>query len=146
MCLRTVWIELAREKHARGLQDLIGPAQLGNLPAQGFDLLALLAAQHVLAPALVRFDLANIFAQRLRRDAEIPANVRDRAPRLQHEPRGALQQLLGVLPHSWHARRLLPPPDETWHQSLRQTQDGSLSVSGRRWAADLSRRESDSKA
>jgi hypothetical protein len=85
-----VWIELAREKHARGLQDLIGAAQLRNLPAQGFDLLALLAAQHILAPALVSFDLPRVFPQRLRGDPQIPPDMRDRPARLKDEPRRAL--------------------------------------------------------
>jgi hypothetical protein len=38
-----VWIELAREKHGRGLEDLVGSSQLRNLFAQRFDLLALCA-------------------------------------------------------------------------------------------------------
>jgi hypothetical protein len=52
-----VWIELAREKHRGGLQDLICSTQLGDLAAQRFDLLALLAARHVFAPTLVCFCL-----------------------------------------------------------------------------------------
>jgi hypothetical protein len=89
-----VWIELAREKHAGGLQDLIRTAQLGHLTAQGFDLLALLAAQHVLAPALIGFCLADVFTERLRLDAEVSRDMRDRTPRLEHQTRPAVQQLL----------------------------------------------------
>src|ERR1017187_9765599 len=123
--LRSVWIELAREKHAGGLQDLVGSAQLRNLPAEGLYLLPLVAAQNVLAPTLIRFYLAHVFAQRLGCDAQVSPNMRDRAPRLEHQPRRALEQLLGILPHSWHDRRLLLPPGKPWLRSLRQTQDGS---------------------
>src|SRR5271165_3289867 len=121
-----VWIELAREKHAGGLQDLVRTAKVRHLTAELFDLLALLDTQHVLASALVSFDLPHVLAQRLVRDAQVSSYVRDRTPGLEHQTRAALQQLLGILPRSWHARRLLPPPGEPWHRSLRQTQDGSL--------------------
>jgi hypothetical protein len=63
-----VWIELAREKHARGLQDLIRPAQLEVLTAQLADLLTLLDGGHVVTPPLVRFDLAHVLTQRLASD------------------------------------------------------------------------------
>jgi hypothetical protein len=92
--LRTVWIELAREKHAGGLQDLIGSAQLGDLTAKGLDLLALLAGQNILAPILVSFCLTDVFAERLRLDAEIPRDVRDRAHRLEHQTHPTVKQLL----------------------------------------------------
>jgi hypothetical protein len=85
-----------RRKHAGGLQDLVRTAQLGDLTTQRFDLLALLVAQHVLAPALIGFDLAHLFAQRLGRDAHITPNVRNRAARLEHQPRRTLQQLRQV--------------------------------------------------
>jgi hypothetical protein len=42
--------------------------------------------------------------------AQVPPDVRDRASGREHEPRGTLQQPLGVLPRSWHDRRLLLPP------------------------------------
>src|ERR1017187_7966409 len=135
--LRSVWIELAREKHAGGLQDLVGSAQLRNLPAEGLYLLPLVAAQNVLAPTLIRFYLAHVFAQRLGCDAQVSPNMRDRAPRLEHQPRRALEQLLGILPHSWHDRRLLLPPGKPWLRSLRQTQDGSERARARHWGAHL---------
>jgi len=75
-----VWIELAREKHAGGLQDLVRAAQLRDLTAQGFDLLALLAGQDVFAPALVSFGLPDVFAKRLALDPEILRDMRDRTP------------------------------------------------------------------
>ena len=77
-----MWIELAREKHAGGLQNLVCSAQLGDLTAKGFDLLTLLAGQDVLAPALISFSLADVFAKRLALDAEIPRDMRDRTPGL----------------------------------------------------------------
>jgi hypothetical protein len=89
-----VWIELAREKHAGGLQNLVCPAQLRHLAAQGFDLLALLAAQNVFAPALVSFNLSDVFAERLALDPEILRDMRDRPPRLEHQTRAAVQQPL----------------------------------------------------
>ena len=89
-----MWIELAREKHRGGLQDLIRTAQLGDLTAKRLDLLTLLAGQDVLAPALISFYLADVFAERLRLDAEIPRDMRDRAPRLEHQTRATVQQLL----------------------------------------------------
>jgi hypothetical protein len=89
-----VWIELAREKHAGGLQDLVRAAQLRNLTTQRFDLITLLAAQDVFAPALISFGLPNVFAERLALNPEIPRDVRDRTPRLEHQTRPAIQQLL----------------------------------------------------
>ncbi len=89
-----MWIELAGEKHAGGLQDLVRAAQLRDLTAQGFDLLALLAAQDIFAPALVSFGLPNVFAKRLALDAEVPRDVRDRPTRFEHQTRTAVQQLL----------------------------------------------------
>jgi hypothetical protein len=89
-----VWIELAREKHAGGLQDLIRAAQLRNLTPQGFDLLTLLAAQDVFAPTLICFGLPDVFTQSLALDPEIPRDVRNRTPRLEHQTRSAIQQLL----------------------------------------------------
>jgi hypothetical protein len=114
-----VWIELAREKHAGGLQDLVCATQLRDLFAQRFDLLALLAAQDVFAPALISFGLPNVFAKRLALDPEIPRDMRDRTPRLEHQARTALQQLLGILPELCHGQRLLLPPGQPWHRSLR---------------------------
>ena len=89
-----MWIELAREKHAGGLQDLVCSAQLGDLTAKGFDLLTLLAGQNVFAPALVSFGLTDVFAECLALDAEIPRDMRDWAPGLEHQTRPAVQQLL----------------------------------------------------
>jgi hypothetical protein len=89
-----VWIELAREKHAGGLQDLVRSAQLRDLAPQRFDLITLLAAQDVFAPALVSFGLPNVFAERLALDPEILSDVRDRTPGLEHQTRPAVQQLL----------------------------------------------------
>ena len=89
-----MWIELAREKHAGGLQDLVRSTQLRNLFAQRFDLLALLAAQDVFAPALISFGLPDVFTKRLALDAQVPRDVRDRTPGLEHQTRPAIQQLL----------------------------------------------------
>jgi hypothetical protein len=75
-----VWIELAREKHAGGLQDLVCSTQLGDLTAKGFDLLTLLTGQDVFAPALISFCLTDVFAERLALDAEIPRDMRDGRP------------------------------------------------------------------
>src|SRR5271155_2165500 len=94
------------------------------LAPQPLDLIALLAAQQVLAPPLIRFDPAHVFAQRLRRDPKITPNMRNRPARLENQPRRSLQQLLGILPRSRHPQRPLPPP-KTGVRSLRQTQDGS---------------------
>jgi hypothetical protein len=89
-----VWIELAREKHAGGLQDLVRSTQLRNLTTQRLDLITLLAAQDVFAPTLISFGLPNVFAERLALDPEILRDVRDRTPGLEHKTRPAVQQLL----------------------------------------------------
>jgi hypothetical protein len=92
------------------------------------DLLTLLAAQKVLALALIGFRAAHPFAQRLGINAQVSSDMSDRASGLEHQPRAALQQLLGILPRSCHARRLSFPADETTDQSLRQNQPGSVAA------------------
>ena len=52
---------LAREKHAGSLQDLVSPAQLGDLPAKHLNLLPLLAGQDVFAWPY-GCDLPHVFA------------------------------------------------------------------------------------
>jgi hypothetical protein len=89
-----MWIELAREKHARGLQNLVRATQLRDLTTQGFDLLTLLARQHVLAPNLISFDLPRLFTKRLAVDAEITRNMHDRTTRLEDQTSATVQQLL----------------------------------------------------
>src|SRR6202167_1447176 len=97
-----------------------------DLTAQLLDLLALLAAQQVLALALISLSAPHIFAQRLRIDAQVSGDVGNRAAGLEHKSRATLQQLLGILPRSCHNGRLSSPADETTDQNLRQNQPGSL--------------------
>jgi hypothetical protein len=66
-----VWIELAREKHRGGLEDFVGSAQLVVLTPERFDLLALVAAEQFFAHALIRFDAADMKAERFCGDSEI---------------------------------------------------------------------------
>jgi hypothetical protein len=119
-----VSIELACEKHAGGLQDLVRATQLRNLFAQRFDLLVLLAAQDVFAPPLVSFGLPDVFAQCLALDPEILATCATGRPdsniKRVSRSSNSFEYLLAC-----HEPSLLPPPGKPWPRSLRQTQDGS---------------------
>ena len=69
-------VDLARPRETRTrFQDLVRAAQLEHLATQLADLLTLLARQQIAAATLVRFDLADILAQRLRRQPEISSDV-----------------------------------------------------------------------
>src|ERR1035438_9091740 len=52
-------------------------------------------------------------------DAQIVSDVRDRALGLKRQANPSLDQLLWVLPRSWHDRRLSSPADESTKRSLR---------------------------
>ena len=85
-------------KHAGSLQDLVRTAKLEDLFAKRFDLLSLRRRGQIRSQTFVRLDLTHVPPQRLRRDAEIPGDLRDRPTGLEHQPGTALQQLLWVLP------------------------------------------------
>src|SRR5215207_4329079 len=129
--LRSVLVELGREKHRGGLEDLVGPAQLVDLFAQLLDLLALGRGRQIRAQALVSLHLAQPPAQRLRRHAEVLSDVRDRATALQDQASAAVEQLRRVLPWTSHgAEDFLSPGTEPWNRALRQTQPGSKGSQG----------------
>ena len=67
------------------------------------------------------FDSAHVLPQRLRREAQITRNMRDRAARLEHQPRRALQQLLGILPRPWHTEGSPPPRTKPRNQASATT-------------------------
>ena|ERR1035438_5238083 len=62
-------------------------------------------------------------------DAQIVSDVRDRALGLKRQANPSLDQLLWVLPRSWHDRRLSSPADESTKRSLRRTRPGSTFAS-----------------
>ena len=77
---RLATVELGREESRRGLQDLVGPAQLSVLPTQPLQLGRLLTA-HARALPGVDLGLADPFAQRLGgADAELLNDRGDRGP------------------------------------------------------------------
>src|SRR5207302_7852064 len=87
---RSVRVELLGKKHGGRFQDLVRAAQVMHLATQLADLLALLAGQQIGALAAVGLRLAHTLAQRLRVDAQIRSDVRDRPLGLEHEPDAAL--------------------------------------------------------
>src|SRR4029079_3861983 len=124
--LRPVLVELGREKHACGLEDLVRAPQLVDLLAKVLDLLALSRGRQIRAQALLCLPLTHVLAQRLRRDAEIGGDVRDRSAGLKHQPGAAIKQLGWVLPRTGHRREaFLSPGTEPWNRGLRQTQPAS---------------------
>jgi hypothetical protein len=55
-------------------------------------------------------------------DPEIVSDMRDRPAGLERQPDTALDQLLGILPCSWHRRRFSCPEDRSSsNQNLRET-------------------------
>src|ERR1019366_7919871 len=103
---RSVCVELLGKKHRRRLEDLVRATQLEVLLAQLLDLLTLGRAQQLAALAAISLGLAHTLAQRLRVNTQVGGDPRDRPPGLEHEPNAALHQLIGILPRSWHPRRV----------------------------------------
>ena len=66
------------------------------------QLLALLAAQQLLALAFIGFGLSHPLAQGLVVDAEVAGYVGDRAAGVEDHPGTAIEQLFGVFRLSWH--------------------------------------------
>src|SRR6266545_5944815 len=91
-----------RRKHRRGLEDLVGLAQLLDLAAQPRELLALGRGQAVVARAGVGLRLAHPQPQRLAVHAEVLGDLRDRPARIEDETHRALTQIVGVLPRTGH--------------------------------------------
>jgi hypothetical protein len=96
----------------RGLQDLIGPAQLAVLALQRLEPLALVAGQPR-AEAVIGLGSADPLAQRLCRDADLVRDGGDRRPLrgvlvlvLEHQSDGPLPQLWWVPARSCHGSNL----------------------------------------
>src|SRR6202142_251173 len=117
------------EKHRGALQNLVRAAQLVVLALEPLDLLTLLRGRQIRPQTLIGLDLAHTLSQRLGRQPDVLGDMRDRPPGLQHEPHTAVDQLLGVLPWTWHRRRISSPEDRTpSFQSLRQIQASSATA------------------
>jgi hypothetical protein len=95
-------VELGGEKGRRRLQDVLGPAQLSHLTAQGLQLLALCGAQQVLADAGVGLCPSHPLAQGLVVDAKVAGYMGDGAAGVGDHPGTAIEQLIGVFLLSWH--------------------------------------------
>jgi hypothetical protein len=74
--------------------------------AQRLDLLALLRGRQIRSQATIGLGLAHVLSQRLVVNPEISRHVTDRATRLDRQPHTALDQLIGILPWSWHRWRV----------------------------------------
>ena len=88
---RSVLVELLREKHRSGLQDLIRAAQLEVLGAQPAGSSRSCARRQIRALARVGLVLTDLLAQRLRMHPEIRRDMRDRPLALQRKPDTALE-------------------------------------------------------
>src|SRR4051812_31148442 len=95
-------VELDREKHARGLENLVRLAQLTVLAAQPAQLLQIAARRQITPGAGVGLSPAHPAAQRLRTDVQILGDLRDRPAAVKRRADRALLQLRGVLPSSSH--------------------------------------------
>ena len=93
--------------------------------------LTLARGQQITPLAGISLGLAHPLTQRLGVDTEISGYVRDRPAGLEHKPDAALQQLVRVLPRSWHEREFLSRGPKSSFQGLRQTRDGSPSRQAR---------------
>jgi hypothetical protein len=105
-------VELRPEESRRGLEDLIGPPQLPDLPLQRLQPLALIAGQPW-AEAIIGLGPTDPVAQRLVRDAELGRDRADRRPLrgvlvlvLEHHAHSPLAQLLRIPPLSGHGSNL----------------------------------------
>jgi hypothetical protein len=85
--------------------DLVRATQLEHFLAQLLDLLALLAGREIRPQATIRLRLAHAPSQHLVMDPEIDSDVPNRTARLDRQPDPALDQLLWILPSSWHHSR-----------------------------------------
>ena len=101
----TTWqsrVQLPREESRRRLQDLVGPAQLPDLPLQLGDPLRV-HRRGTGPPASVDLRLAYPVPQRLPVDPQLVGHPGHRThllpgllPNLEHHPHGPLTQLVGV--------------------------------------------------
>lgn len=89
--------------HARRLEDLIRPAQLGHFLAQLGEFLLLGGRRPVGALAAVGFGLTHPVPQSLRVNTQVTSDVSDRTPGLLNEPHGPFPQLIRVL--TWRSHR-----------------------------------------
>src|SRR5215204_3266895 len=95
---RRGWSLLSLRKHRRGLEDLVRAPQLVDLLAQRPDLLALRRRRQVRTQPLIGLQLPHVTPQRLRGNAEIASDLRDRPVALNHHTSAAIKQLRRVLP------------------------------------------------
>jgi hypothetical protein len=116
-----VCVELDREIHAGGLQDLVRATQLEHFLAQLLDLLALLAGGQIRSQPAVGLSLSHALAQHLVTDTEIARDRRDRPTRLKRQTDTTLDQLLWILPGSGHELAVPCSRSESSFQSLRET-------------------------
>ena len=128
--LRSVWVELAREKQRRRLQDLVRPAQLVVLLAQTAGPLRAPASSTGPGAAPLSASACRTFLRkRLRVHAEVARDLRDRPLALQRKTNASLDQLIGILLRTCHGRGGSPlPRTESSKRGLRETRPGS-----RRW-------------
>jgi hypothetical protein len=95
-----------------------------------FDLLALLAAQDVFAPALVSFGLPDVLAERLALDPEILATCAIRRPDSNTSPVPRSSNSFEYFLACAISRDFSLHQAKPWPRNLHQTQDGSLLVGG----------------
>src|SRR5207249_488958 len=89
-------VELRREIDGGVLQDRVRAAQLEVLLPQPLQLFTLLACQQIAPAAAISLGLPHPVTERLLMDAQILGDMRDRTPRLEHQPDSPLAQLIGV--------------------------------------------------
>jgi len=102
-------VELGREKHRRGLEDLVRAPQLIDLTPQPLALLALGRRRQIRAQALIGPRPDAVLAQRLRRHTEIARHVRDRAVALKPAARRGEAARAGTSSGQTSADPRLPP-------------------------------------
>src|SRR4051794_37953613 len=132
-------VELLGEKHRRRLEDLVRAPELVVLLAQAPDLLALLRREQLRSGAAVGLGAPHALAQRLRVDAQIVGDVRDRPVAFQREAHASRDQLIGILLRTGHGDGASPPArTESSHRSLRETRPCSVRQAPALAAAALS--------
>ncbi len=104
-------VDLLGKKHRGGLQDVVGPPQLGVFPAELLQFFAFDGGQPVVAFASVDLGLANPAAQGFLVAAEVLRDVGDRAARGADLADRALTEFVGIFTGCCHGSEALDLED-----------------------------------
>ncbi|MGW8480035.1 transposase family protein [Streptomyces sp. NPDC055898] len=118
-------VELLREKHRSGFQDLVRPPQLGYFLAKLGELGSLVGGQQIGPGPLVGLGLTDPVPQGFLVDPEVSGHMSDRTSRGLDLTDRSLTQFIGVLPWCRHRTCVLPSAEAIMPGFRAATKSGS---------------------